>query len=75
MQVYVPDYLRAEEWFQLRTRDEGGNLRKKFQRRVETIDWERELSRLERVAGPACWGAIGLSLLYFIPFCLHLLRI
>ncbi|PKN34544.1 MAG: hypothetical protein CVU61_08570 [Deltaproteobacteria bacterium HGW-Deltaproteobacteria-19] len=73
MQVYVPDCLRAEELFRLRTRDAEGNLRKRFNHLVETTDWDRELSRLERAAGPACWGVIGLSLLYFIPFCLSLL--
>ncbi|HOI73362.1 MAG TPA: hypothetical protein PLO63_04370 [Syntrophales bacterium] len=41
---------------------------------VEAGDWEKALSRLEQTAAPACWGVIGLSILYFIPFCLHILR-
>ncbi|NPU83873.1 MAG: hypothetical protein HPY65_05245 [Syntrophaceae bacterium] len=75
MQAYVPDYLRSEELFRLRACTDGGSLLKRVRHLVETTGWERELSRLERAAGPVCWGVIGLSLLYFIPFCLHILHI
>lgn len=74
MQAYVPDCLRSEEMFRLRACDTGGSLLKRGRHLVETTDWEKALSRLERTAAPACWGVIGLSLLYFIPFCLYILR-
>jgi len=73
MQVYVPDCLKAEELFRHQTCDVGGSSRKRFKRLVETTDWEGEGARLEQYANPACWGVIGLSVLYFLPVCLKAL--
>jgi hypothetical protein len=64
MQAYVPDCLRSEEMFRLRACDTGGSLLKRGRHLVETTDWEKALSRLERTAAPACCGVICCRFLF-----------